>query len=168
MRQFLEKAARSRRGSVSLEFALVSVFILLPLFAGGADFVLVMAAQAQLRTAIQALDYFAWTNPDEANNMTDAGYIISLINQRSDYQITLPATLSTGGANGALSYSCFTPPATAGTTVSPPSPTTCPSTQTQQTLVTYQVTARVFLPVPLPGILSSPEKLSVTSTIQVQ
>jgi Flp pilus assembly protein TadG len=173
MRQFLarmlrHKAARSRRGSVSLEFALVSVFILLPLFAGGADFVLIMSAQAQLRTAIQALDYFAWTNPDEANNMTDAGYIISLINQQSDYQITLPATLATGGANGALSYSCFTPPATAGTTVSPPSPTTCPSTQTQQTLVTYRVTARVFLPVPLPGILSSPETLSVTSTVQIQ
>jgi hypothetical protein len=103
------------------------------------------SAQAQLRTPIQALDDFAWTNPDEADNMTDAGYIISLINQRSDYQITLPATLSTGGADGALSYSCFTPPATAGTTVTSPSPTTCPSTQTQQTLVTYQATARIFL-----------------------
>jgi Flp pilus assembly protein TadG len=161
-------AARSRRGSVSLEFALVSVFILLPLFAGGTDFVLIMSAQAQLRTAIQALDYFAWTNSDEANNMTDAGYIVSLINQQSDYQITLPAALSTGSANGSISYRCFTPPATASTAISAPSPTVCPTTQTQQTLVTYQVTTRVFLPVPLPGILSSPENLSATSTVQIQ
>ncbi len=167
-RALRRKAARSRRGSVSLEFALMSVFILFPLFAGGTDFVLIMAAQAQLRTAIQALDYFAWTNPGEATNLTDAGYIISLINQQSDYQITLPANLSNGGANGALSYSCFTPPATASTAISAPSPTVCPSTQTQQTLVTYQVTARVFLPVPLPGILHSPQQLSATSTVQVQ
>ena len=61
MRQFQQLAAylRRRRGSVSVEFALVSVFILGPLFGGGADFVVIMAAQAQLRTAVQALDYFA-------------------------------------------------------------------------------------------------------------
>jgi Flp pilus assembly protein TadG len=175
MRQFQQlagllrrKAARNRRGSVSVEFALVSVFILGPLFGGGADFVLIMAAQAQLRTAVQALDYFAWTNPDEANNLTDAGFIISLINQQSDYQITLPANLSTGGANGALSFSCFTPPATASTAIGAPSPTTCSSTQTQRTLVKYQVTTSVFLPVPLPGLLRSPETLSATSTVQIQ
>ena len=172
MRQFQQlagllrrKAARHRHGSVSVEFALVSLFFLVPLFGGGADFVLLMTAQAQLRTAVQALNYFAWTNPDEANNLNVAGFVINLINQHSDYQITLPANLSTGGANGALSFSCFTPPATAGTTIAPPSPTTtCLSTQTQLTFVTYQVTTNVFLPIPLPKLSS----LSVTSTVQIQ
>jgi Flp pilus assembly protein TadG len=168
MRQLQQLAGflRRRRGSVSVEFALVSVFFLGPLFGGGADFVVIMAAQAQLRTAVQALDYFAWTNPGEANNLKDAKLIIGLINQHSDYQITLPATLSAGGANGALSFSCFTPPATANTTPTSPSPATCPSTQTQLTLVTYQVTTNVFLPAPLPGIF--PSQLSVTSTVQIR
>lgn len=173
MRQFQQlagllrrKAARNRRGSVSVEFALVSVFILGPLFGGGADFVLIMAAQAQLRTAVQALDYFAWTNPD---NLTDAGFIISLINQQSDYKITLPANLSTGGANGALSFNCLDQPASASTQqLSVLSSTMCPPDKTQRTLVTYQVTTSVFLPVPLPGLLRSPETLSATSTVQIQ
>jgi Flp pilus assembly protein TadG len=166
MRQLQQLAGflRRRRGSVSVEFALVSVFILGPLFGGGADFVVIMAAQAQLRTAVQALDYFAWTNPGEANNLTDAGFIISLINQHSGYQISLPATLSAGGPNGALSSSCVTLPVTANVTVTEPLP--CQSTQMQRTVVTYQVTTNIFLPVPLPGIL--PSQLSETSSVQVQ
>ena len=103
----------------------MSVFVLLPLFAGGTDFVLIMSAQAQLRTALQALDYFAWTNPGNATNMTEAGYIISLINQESDYTVTLPTTLSSGGANGGISYDCFTLPASASMTIPPPQATTC-------------------------------------------
>ncbi|HEY1857558.1 hypothetical protein [Acidocella sp.] len=161
------RAARSGRGNVSIEFALVSVFILLPLFAGGTDFVLIMSAQAQLRTAFQALDYFAWTNPGNATNLTEAGYIISLINRQSDYQVTLPTTLSSGGANGGISYGCFTPPISSSAAITYQA-TTCSSAQTQQTLVTYQVTTRVFLPIPLPGILSSPYRLSVSGKIQVQ
>jgi Flp pilus assembly protein TadG len=151
------KAARHRRGSVSVEFALVSLFILLPLFGGGADFVLIMTAQAQLRTAVQALDYFAWTNPDEANNPTDAGFVINLINQHSDYQITL--------SNGALSFNCLSSPATSTQTqLSTFSSTACPTGQTQRTFVTYQVTTNVFLPIPLPGLSS----LNATSTVQIQ
>jgi Flp pilus assembly protein TadG len=171
MRQLLagllrHMAAKGGRGTVSVEFALVSLFVLLPLFAGGADFVLIMSAEAQLKTALQALNYYAWTNPSTATNMTNAGYIISLINQQSDFQVTLPTNLSTGGVNGGVSYACFTPPASASTTISAPQSATCASTQTQQTLVTYQVTTSVYLPAPMLGF-SSPYNLSATATVQI-
>jgi Flp pilus assembly protein TadG len=153
----------SRRANVSVEFALIVSFFLLPLMLGLADFLAVICAQAQLNTALQALYYFAYTNPSEAGSTTDAGFIISLINQASVYKITLPSTMSSGASNASLSYGCFTPPSTAITYQTG----TCSASQTQQTLVAYQVKTTVTLPFPLP-ILSNPMSLTASGKTQVE
>jgi Flp pilus assembly protein TadG len=151
------------RASASVEFAIVAGFVLLPLLLGGADFISVITAQAQLNTALQALYFFAYTNPTSASNATEAGYIISLMDTSSVFTISMPATMSSGSANASLSYGCFTPPSTTITYQT----SACSSGQTQQTLVTYQVTATIPLPFPFPS-LSNPMHLSATGTVQVQ
>jgi TadE-like protein len=148
------------KANVTLEFALVAVFLLLPLLAGGADFAVIISAQAQLNTALQALDYFGWTNPTAASNLSDLQRIITAIDNGSVYNIPTP-TLS-----ASISYGCFSLPATALTTIAYQA-TTCSSPQTQQTLVTYKVTTSINLPMPFPG-LKSPWPLSATGTAQIQ
>jgi len=154
---------RTAKASASVEFAIVSGLVLLPLLLGGADFISVITAQAQLNTALQSLFFFAYTNPTSANNATEAGYIIALMNGSSVFTVSLPATMSSGSANASLSYGCFTPPSTAITYQT----AACSAGQTQQTLVTYQVTATVPLTFPFPS-LGNPMHLSATGTVQVQ
>ncbi len=167
IRRFLQK---NRKASVAVEFALVTSFFLLPLTLGAADFVLIITAQAQLNTALQALYYFAWTNPLSADNQTQLQEIISAINAASVYQITLPATFSSGAANGSLTYSCVTP-GTTPTYAAATGPGQCSSTSTppqiQQTYVTYKLTTTLNLPIKLPG-LPSPFSLTSKGSIQIQ
>lgn len=154
---------RTAKASASVEFAIVSGIVLLPLLLGAADFISVITAQAQLNTALQALFFYAYTNPTSASNATDAGYIITLMNAASVFTISLPGTMSSGSANASLSYGCFTSPSTVITYQT----TACGSGQTQQTLVTYQVSTSILLTFPFPT-LSNPMHLSATGTIQVQ
>jgi len=154
---------KARGGNASVEFALVASFVLLPFILGATDFLSIISAQAQLNTALQSLYFFAYTNPSSANNATYAGYVIALINKASIYQITLPATMSSGVANASISYGCFTPPSTTITYQT----TACAPTQTQQTLVSYQVKTTVGLPFPVPG-LSNPMPLTATGAVQVE
>ncbi len=157
---------RGRRASVAVEFALVTSFFLLPLTLGASDFVILITAQAQANTALQALYYFAWTNPLTADNLTQLQEIISAINSASVYQVSMPATLSSGAANGSFTYACVTP-GTPPTFTSATGPGLCSSTQVQQTYVTYKLTTTVNLPINLPGI-PSPFTLTSRGTIQVQ
>jgi len=158
---------KNRRASVSVELALTFLFVLLPLLGAGADGVLLISAQAQLNTALQALDYFAFTNPTAATNTTDTGTdIIGQINNASIYHIIFPAITSSGVANASLSYGCLTPGQGAATTFAYQS-TPCAANQTQQTFVTYQVKTTVPLLIPLPGYGSS-FPLSATGSVQTQ
>ena len=157
---------RGRRASVAVEFALVTSFFLLPLALGASDFVIIITAQAQLNTALQALYYFAWTNPLTADNLTQLQQIITAINSASVYQVTLPATTSSGAVNGSFSYACVTPGATP-TFTAVTGPGLCTSTQVQQTYVSYALTTTLGLPIKLPG-LPAPFTLSSNGKIQVQ
>ncbi|NNM58015.1 TadE/TadG family type IV pilus assembly protein [Acidocella sp.] len=163
IRRFLQK---NRKASVAVEFALVTSFFLLPLTLGAADFVLIITAQAQVNTALQALYYFAWTNPLSANNQNQLQEIVSAINAASVYQVTLPATFSSGAANGSLTYSCVTPGITP-TYAAATGPGQCSSTQIQQTYATYKLTTTISLPIKLPG-LPSPFTLTSKGSIQIQ
>jgi Flp pilus assembly protein TadG len=154
---------RARRASASVEFALVASLLLLPLLLGGADFLAILTAQAQLNTALQSLYYFAYTDPNSANNTTDVNQVVALINGASVFKITMPTTTSSGVANASLSYGCFTPPSTSITYQT----SQCSATQTQQTLVTYQVSTSVTLPFPLLN-LSNPLTLNASGTVQVE
>jgi Flp pilus assembly protein TadG len=156
------KFGQARRASASVEFALSTVF-LLPLLMGSADFLSILSAQAQLNTALQSLYYFAYTNPAAANNPVYAGYVLSLINNASVYRISLPATMSSGVANASISYGCFTPPSTVITYQAG----ACLPSQTQQTLVSYQVKTTIRLVFPVPG-LANPLPLTAAGKVQIE
>lgn len=166
--------ARRARATVAVEMALISVFFLLPLIGGAVDFVIIMPAQAQLNTALQALYYYALTNPANATSASNTGKIIAKINTASFNQISMPATLSLNGtsaANPVATYVCYITLTSSNVTSATPSfstPSTtnsCTSTQTAMTFVNYKVTTTVSLPMPLPGIGRS-WTLSASGSIQ--
>ena len=166
-----------RKANVTVEFALVATFILLPLLAGGADFLTMITAQAQLNTALQALYYYAWTNQSAAsantssNTITAQNTLITAINSASIFHITLaPGTAS--GSSSNLFYACVnssTSPATISAlqpyVTSPAS--TCPNGQTLEEFVQYTVSTNVTLPFPLPLKLKNPFPLSATGSAQI-
>jgi Flp pilus assembly protein TadG len=171
IRRFLR---RGQRGSVSVEFAIIATFFLLPLLAGAADFICIITAQAQLNTSLQALYFFAWTNPTAASTTSDLQVIITAINKTSNFTITLPATLTkapanvsvtSGAVNGIASVGCFLPPA-ASTTTFTYAATTCPTGDTTMNLVTYEVKTSVSLPFPLPLKIANPFVLTAIGTVQ--
>ncbi len=153
----------ARRASVTVEFALVAVFFLFPLFAGAMDFVQIFAAQAQANAALQALYFFALSNPGQASSNAQANAVAGLINAQSLNKVVFPATASGGAANGALSYDCIS---AAGALTA--STGTC-ATGTLQTFVTYQVNSSVSLVLPLSFFgFSNPFVVSASGTIQIQ
>jgi hypothetical protein len=146
-----------RRANVSVEFALVTVFVLLPLFAGSADFLEIISAQAQVNTALQSLYYFALMNPTVASDTGNAGKVLALINTTALHQVAL------GTPNGTLSYDCLL--ADGSTT---PTTGTC-TNSTLQTFASYQVTSTVNLTLPLSIFgFPNPFQVSAAGTIQIQ
>lgn len=112
-RSLLARFRRHEGGSIAVEFALVSIFFLLPLLAGGGDFLLILLSRSQLNTALQALYYYAETNPGSATDTTYLTDIINSMNTASVTQLSMPAELASGAANPSYSYYCFTSSSTA-------------------------------------------------------
>jgi Flp pilus assembly protein TadG len=162
-----------RRASVAVEFALLATFLLLPLLAGASDFVVIIAAKAQLNTALDALYLYAETNPTRATTATtgynDANAIISSINTNTTvYNLSFPANYSTGNANGSATYICYTTAAAAPTFSAPSTTNTCTGTQTAEVYANYLVTVTVNMPFPLPIHLTNPLTLSSSGSVQTQ
>jgi Flp pilus assembly protein TadG len=160
------KRRLGRRGSISVELALTVVFILFPLLAGGADFLELMTAKAQMNTALEGFYAYAWNNPGDATDVSQLSGILSAINQQSLPQITFPdgRADSSTSYQPVVTYQCRATPTANPTTQSTP----CPSGNVQQASITYSVATKVVLPVPLPFGLSSPYPLSAIGEVQVQ
>jgi hypothetical protein len=144
---------------------LVTLFVLLPLLAGAADFIVLIVAKAQLASTLRAFYAFAWNNPSAAGNTGDLGLILSTLNQHSLPQVTFPD----GKTDNSTSYTptlAFLCTDTAGVTSQQSS--ACPAGNTQQVLVTYQVITKVNLPIPLPIGLTSPFQLVSAGQVQIQ
>ena len=149
-----------RRGSVAVEFALCSSFVLLPLFAGGVDFVEIISAQAQLNTALQSLYLFAYTNPSTANNTNSIAALIGKINAHATHQ----AEFTAGAGNPAVSYKCMNSSGGFGAYAN----NSCASGYTKQTYIAYQLTGKVALSAPLPFGLTRPFNLAASGTVRIQ
>jgi Flp pilus assembly protein TadG len=151
-----------RRASVSAEFALTAVFFLLPLFGGSVDMVEYISAKAQLNTALQALYYYALTTPSAATTQADTAAVVALMSS-SLHPVTLTSS--------SLAYDCI---ATTSTTVNyvatSPANTDgkCTNSQTQRTRVSYSVSSRVFLSVPMPFVSANPLTITSSGTVQVR
>jgi hypothetical protein len=153
------------RASITIEMALTTCMILIPLFSGGADFLEIIAARAQANAALNAFYTFAWNNPAAAADTTQLAAILTQLNQHSSAQITFPDGKTTGSTyQPTLTYFCAVPPSTTQTSQSTP----CPAADTQQTTVTYNLTTSITVPVPLPIGLSNPYTLAVSGQVQIQ
>jgi len=161
---------RCRQGNVTVEFALLATFFLLPLLAGSADLVVIISAQGQLNTALQALYYFGVSTPGSAVNAVDTALIVSAINNASLYSLSMPATLDSGQPNPSFTYVCYTTGATGSSLVfsSPSTTDNCTSAQTAEYFANYKVQVTVFLPFPLPVKMASPMTLSASGAVQTQ
>jgi Flp pilus assembly protein TadG len=157
---------RDRRASITVEMALTTTLFLLPMFAGGADFVALIAARSQMNAALQSFYAFAWNNPALAANTTQLANILTQINNRSLPQVTFPdgKADATTTYQPQLSYLCSVPPSPTQTAQSTP----CPTQDLQQTLVTYNLAANISLPVPLPVGLTSPYAMATSGQIEIQ
>jgi Flp pilus assembly protein TadG len=159
---------RGQRANVTVEFALLATFFLLPLTAGSADLVVAISAQGQLNTALQALYYFGLANPTSAISSTDTQDIITAINSGSVYNLSMPATLTSGSANPSFTYVCYTTGATSPTFSTPSTTNTCTGSQTAQTFANYKVSVSVSLPFPIPLKITNPLVLTASGSVQTQ
>jgi Flp pilus assembly protein TadG len=157
---------RARRANISVEMALIGSFVLLPVVAGGADFLQLIAAKAKLNATLPAFYAFAWNNPASATDTAQLGGILSIINQQSGPPVTFPDGVATGATtyHPAISYRCSVPPSVVQTVQATP----CPAGDVQAEFVTYNVMSKVVVSVPLPFGLATPFQLSASGQVQVQ
>ncbi len=158
MKPIRARLRRDRRGSVSVELALVSAFFLIPLTLGGWDGLFALAARYQTNAALHTLYYFAWSNPSDATNTADLQTLLGAINQTA----IAPISLSTNYPRSPPPE-CLQPD---GSSTATTSDGTCP-TGTLETMVTYQITASVDLPFAIPAF-SNPITLTTGGTVRIQ
>lgn len=161
---------RRDKGNVAVEFALITALFTLPLLLGAVDFVTIIAAKAQLNTALQALYYFAVNNPTDAidgstSYVAGTGGIIPTINSNSDFQLSVTTQQ--------LEYSCYTTGTTASEATAPSvsalSTTDCSAAgNTTMTFANYVLTASVPLPISFYMLgLNNPMQLSASGSVQI-
>jgi hypothetical protein len=132
---------KTDRASISVEMALVSVFLFFPLLAGLADFLFIVAAKYQLNGAQEALYAYAWNNPANAANTQQLQNVLAVINHNSLPQVSLSSA----------AYNVATPQwGAAGQTVT----------------VTYTLVSAVSLPVSFG--MPNPFTVSSSGSVQLQ
>lgn len=178
-----------RRGSISVEFALIAVFCLVPLVGGSVDMLEYISAKAQLNTALQTLYYYglSYSPGNTSGNLTDpvgtssspgiitstnANAVVALMNSRFH-----PLTLT----GISITYDCITNGATTVTYTASTAATTssvngvtitgtnngCAPGTTQRTRVTFTVRSKVTFTMPMPFVTTNPLVLTETSTVQI-
>jgi hypothetical protein len=167
---FARLARTSRKGSSSVEFALISTLFLLPLFGGTIDFIQYIAAKDQLNTALQSLYYYSltyvpgtYTAGTAPTMLTDPAAFITADNTKKVLALmsskVTPITLVSGYPS--ISYKCLD----ALGAVMSPAPTTNNSCTTaypyEQIWVSFQIQSEVNFVVP---VLFAANASSVTLT----
>lgn len=162
----------ARKASVSVEFALVSLFFLFPLMAGSMDMILALSARSKLDSALHSLYLFAWSNPQNAADPATLNAYLRSIDP------ALPASGISLVGNPATQSLCFgsdgnidllarvTPPVLGGSGAD-----TCnigPSIiqgDVPVIIVHYVLQSTINLPVPVPFI-ANPVVLTASGTVQ--
>jgi Flp pilus assembly protein TadG len=160
----LKHLLQNRLGNVSVETALIAIFVLFPLLAGGSDFIELIAAKAKLNASLPSFYSYAWNNPATATNMTQLNGILTIINQQSGPTVAFPPGAATA------SYTCVVPPTPpAITTTQIVQSTPCPAADTQENeFVTYALVSNVQIPMPMPFGLTNPFVMSASGKVQIE
>ena len=168
---------RARRASVSVEFALVSLFFLFPLIAGGIDMTLVLSARSKLNSALHSLYIFAWSDPQSAADNAQLEQFIqridpalpaSTINLTNTPGIQNICFDSTGAIDSSALFTSNPGPGGSGA-----SGNTCTLNGNVVTgdipvsIVTYNLQSVIQLPIPVP-FLANPLTLTASGTIQIE
>lgn len=154
----MNRLIRDRRGSVSIEFALVSAFFLIPLTLASWDGLFALAARYQTEAALHTLYYFAWSNPGDATDTADLQTLLGAINQTAIAPISLSKHYPQTPPTECLQSD--------GSSTQAQNNGTC-SSGTPETMVTYQLTTSVDLPFGIPAF-PNPLTLTTGGTVRIQ
>jgi Flp pilus assembly protein TadG len=161
-----------RQASASVEFALMATLFLLPLLLGGMDFVVIISARAQLNLTLQAMFYFAETDPTVANNSPNVpgasapistaaiSELVTTINSNSIYRATITSATAEYGCvySDAVNFQ--------GTSSSCPSKDAANQSLSQQdTAVSYAISTTFSIPIPLHFGWTNPVTLTASGQV---
>ncbi|MBU6498791.1 MAG: pilus assembly protein [Rhodospirillales bacterium] len=149
---------QARRGAVAVETALVLLLVLLPLFAAGWDFAVVLTLQSRLDAALAGGLFVAYTGGANASSTTGVTNAAA-----SAYGAATPS-LATNAAS--LGYACIAPTGTRPSALSATVPASCPSGQSVATYLTVTVGASASLPLPIP-VLAGTVPLARSGVVRV-
>ena len=145
-RRIRRRAWHHDRASVSLEFALVSVFFLLPLLLICWDGMVLCAERYQVNADLHDLYYFAWSNPNQASSFDAVNNVLTALNQNAISEV-----VQYWGYWPHLSYACLQSNGSTTSANQNNDGTYSCSSGTLETMVTYKLSAYLNLPVPMPG-----------------
>jgi Flp pilus assembly protein TadG len=154
----LHRLRGERRGSVSIEAALVTTVFLVPLLLGSVDFATVLATYFRVHRAQEAAVFYAWGNGGIASTATIQQAATTAFGTTSPSPTVTSSTL----------YYCVTTSqyyqsGMASYTSTP----TCSSGQQVASYLTVSVSATTSLPVPFP-VLPSSFTLTSTGSVRTQ
>lgn len=155
-----------RRGSVSVELALVSSFFLIPLTLGAWDGLFALGARYQVNAALHTLYFYAWSNPTTATSSANLNTLLGAINQTSIASIAL-----SDSAPPLITYNCAqsdgsSEAATAITNSNGIVTESC-SSGTLAMTVSYTLVGTVGLPFSVPWF-ANPTILTLAGSVRVQ
>ncbi len=173
---------KDRRASVSVEFALVSLFFLFPLIAGGIDMTLVLSARSKLNNTLHSLYIFAWSDPQNAANNTQLEQFIQSIDPALPAS-TITLTNTPGilnicyNASGVIDSGAVFTTNQGGGAGQPGGTSNNSNTCTLNglivtgdvpaSIVTYDLQSIIQLPIPVP-FLANPLTLTASGTVQIE
>ncbi len=152
-----------RKGSVSIELALVLIFFFVPLTVGSIDMLFVLTQRYQMYQALQSLYFYAWANPSNASNVQAISAILAQASRNSVAPIVQAGAPVTYYGCSHVQQRPGAPPPSAGA-----KPGCALKGQgVDQTYVTYGLTSTVILPVPIPGF-GGQYTLNLSGMVQTQ
>lgn len=144
------------RGSMSLEFALVTTLFLVPLILVGFDTLFLMMGYEQIGQVTHSVIMYAWSFPSDADNQQDINYVISANIQKSIGTVTLANT----------PFETFDCLQSDGSTTPAASDGTCTTGQSE-TRVSYQIVMTLRLPLNF-GITTNPYQMTSNITVRIE
>lgn len=150
-----QKLRNDIRGSISLEFALVTTFILIPLILVGFDALFLLIGYEQLGQVTHSVVMYAWSFPSDANNQQDINEVIAANIQNAIGSIHLVTAPSE-------SFDCLQ---SDGSSTAAASDGTCTTGQ-PETLVSYQIVLTLQLPITL-GFAQNPYQMISNITTRI-
>lgn len=144
------------RGSISIEFALVTALFLIPLVLLGFDALFLMMGYEQIGQVTHSVIMYAWSFPSDANYQKNINEVISANSQDSIGTFTLENAPSE-------SFDCLQ---SNGSKTTAASDGACTNGQSE-TLVSYKIVLALQLPFTI-GLVPNPYQITSNVTVRIE